>query len=314
MPKGDNQPSLDELREQGKIPTEQDADEIVDPEDVNNESSQPNNQSDDTEPDININDEYNATVQCEWLPSQGILYPFDEIKIRPLKNEEIKYLKSANSVRGFRNRIRSLLNNVTETIDSKNLTYGDEIPLYIRVRVETWSEFYKVDFQCQNPSCEEENKMYNYDLRTVEMNYLPDDYSEPIECEFADSDVKLRCLRVRDVEQVDTYVQNNKNKYEDKGVAELNMSARQALMLDDVEGVQDRITKKIKYIDNEMSREEYTDGLEAFEKLVAHGLDFSMNVTCKHCQTDFETQLPFKSSLFYPDPDPDTLDKFKVNG
>ena len=111
------------------------------------------------------------------LPSKCKLYKnCTGIKIRPMNLEDEKarsLLKGKNS-----DPINVLLSRCVEGVDIDDLLIFDKLVLIFNLRAISYGEMYKTIGICEN--CKAENTL-NIPLLSLPINYLPDNFEEPIE-------------------------------------------------------------------------------------------------------------------------------------
>lgn len=295
------------LRQQ--IP-EEEADEVVDVDDVQNVPSDvretpPDNEESSVDIDTS---EYAHTLDVKKLPSQGVLYNFDIINLREFRPPEVDKLDNTNLM-NFHKVIRSVTQNCIDR-DLQNFTYGDVMYLFLYIRINTYSPYLPWEVDCPNSDCGNKITNYKYDLRKVNLNKLDEDYEEPQVFKLGDKTVKMRMLRVRHVERIENILRNNLDKF-NRDEASLNLAARRACMIDEATDCGNSITDKIRWVDEELDSKEL-HVISAFIKKNAHGIDQTVDIECGNCGNQFTRPLPFKQELLVPSPDEVDLDEYRV--
>lgn len=153
----------------------------------------------------------NANVwPIEDLPSKYRLYP-EGTKLygRPLKVPEIKMLATINA-----DNLNYVLNEVIRRsvtgMPIENLAVADKLYLIFWLRANTYKESgYTIDFVCSEKNCKEPGK-YEFELSSLQINYLDDKYNEDKIVELPSKNViKLKQLRVSDELRIESFKKMN---------------------------------------------------------------------------------------------------------
>lgn len=243
------------------------------------------------------NQGYDETIPVSDLPSQGAVYSFDEIPYRDFGVPEADRLETASPL-NFQQTIRDVLQDCTQ-IDINNLSYGDTMFLFIYFRVQSWTADYPIGYECG--TCDHFTEDYQFDLTQLQQQNLDEDFTEPQIFDFGDKKVKMKMLRVRDVQRVENLLENNADKF-DRNERSLNVAARKACMIEEATDCGNSITQKIQWMDSYLSAKE-NGVLNSWIKKNAHGIKQNVEVECENCGNEVEKPLEFKQELFYPDPD-----------
>lgn len=245
--------------------------------------------------------EYDLVWPVEELPSRGLLYDFDEVWARRYKFKEAKHFEAANR-KQYDSIIRKTVQSAIQQ-DFMDFTYGDKLWIHLLLRIESWSETTRMTFTCSN--CEEHHAGHEFPLSQIELERLPEDYTEPRVYEVVDGrKLRMTLFRVRDESRIDTFVKQNVNKpaYEDYSRDELDVVARLAAMLE-IGGEEHRsIAEKIRFFEQEATNDEY-QVVRGFADDYYHGLSFMVGIECRSCGFENRRVLKFRPQLLYPDPD-----------
>lgn len=245
--------------------------------------------------------EYQYPVETSKLPSNGYFYDHDVIEFRHLNTDEELLLRNC-SIRSIQTVTQNVIQNATKQ-DIMDLSYGDRLWLYLQIRVESFNPYFYISVEC--PYCENQDPRYPFDIREIDTRPLPDDFDEPMVFDGPNVDLSLRMLRLRDVQQVDNWVNENvsKDKFEGLDRVHLNELARNAMMIEDAPDVRDRLSYKVDWLREEdgCTREEWKI-IKAYSEEYAHGVDFDVEAECRNCERMMPFTLSMKPELLYPNP------------
>ena len=138
------------------------------------------------------------------LPSRGRFYGDDVslVKVKPLTFEDEKALVSIKNST-VTNPVSVILSRCVEGVDTNNLVFMDKMFLIMKIRELSYGENYDANVVC--PKCTSENPL-SFNLSDLEVKYVPDGFTEPIEVELPKikKTAKVRLPRVQD----EPYVQD----------------------------------------------------------------------------------------------------------
>jgi hypothetical protein len=266
-------------------------------------------------------DEYSFTIDVSKYPSQGLVYDFDTIRARGALVSELKYLdlmSTGGDFTEFHSNLFKFLQSAT-SIDITNMTYGDEMPLFIEIRANTYpnGDKYPIEFDCRNQDCGKPNKI-NFPLEQLEFDELDESYEEPKEYEIDGSVLKLSVLRQGDILDIESliskFAQGEILSDYDFNLKTLYKTATKASSIKGIDGVNiseqwrnvhkderiNEIVKRIKLIEDDQLSFNQFKALEAFEEKYSHDIDLNITVECQFCGEEQETVLPMNREFFYP--------------
>jgi ribosomal protein S17E len=160
----------------------------------------------------------------------------------------------------------------------------------------TYGPEYKVDVTC--PTCGATNT-YTIMLNELDVNYLDDDFKEPIEVTLPRSGHKLslKILRNEDSDFIDRYSKKFAKQF-NLNVREVEFTARLAKYITAIDGEQVDFTTAKDFVDNLMSRDS-AEIRSAMNRILV-GVDTRTNVICKSCSDEFTFSMPLTSEFFRP--------------
>ena len=239
--------------------------------------------------------DYEATVT---LPSKGVLYkevgiPAD-ITLRGMTTKEEKILYASQGGDVFQKILKNCIID-PEDIDVKKFIAADEIFLIMQLRMITYGPEYKVSATC--PHCGRK-EIYTIDLSDFDINYLPEDFEEPISVTLPRSKDKLelRILRNEDSDFIEKYAKKFAKQY-NQSYAEVEYVCRMAKYIQTVNGQPMDFSDAKEYAENMMSM----DSAKMWTVLnnILVGVDTTVYVTCG-CGEEFEFNMPITSEFFRP--------------
>jgi hypothetical protein len=258
--------------------------------------------------------DYPLEWDTSFMPSRGQLYDYDVIHAHPISVKEEKYLTTSNLL-NFEEAVRQVGQNCLEQ-DFLDLTYGDKLWAYIRLRIETWSSTYYMAWTCNK--CDHENSRYEYDLNEMDVTRLPEDYTEPQSFSVEDGrEITMRMLRVRDEVAVDNFLDQEKGNNQNQQLRgrnqqqssfgshsrdQLEVLSRLASMIEKCPGDASTIKSTVHWLENDATQREFAL-VRSFADKYYHGLSFEAELECHNCGRVTQTMLPFRPQLLYPDPD-----------
>ena len=237
------------------------------------------------------------TLETYQLPSNGKLEGVPkEVTIRNMTTAEEKMLLgSAEDV--FDQIIKKCVVK-PEDFDISKIPIMDKNFLYIRIRVISYGQDYKFSFRC--PECGAmSTTTINLD-DAVEVNYLPDDYTEPFdtfELPVCGDTVSLKLPRNEDFTKMKARVRRYNNKFPDAVgdqtwiyglmafISQINGKDVDAKLQSYVEGLH---VKDASYIRHRVNK------LDA-------GVSDTVVVHCNKCGEDVEVAIPTGVNFFHTD-------------
>lgn len=239
---------------------------------------------------------YEATVT---LPSKGLLYKDNdipsEVSIRGMTTRDEKVLYTSMSDNAFKRVLRNCIIS-PKNIDINKLVASDEMFLILQLRMVTYGNLYKVALKC--PHCGETSE-YNVDLSKLNIEYLDDNFIEPIEIKLprTKKTVGIKLLRNEDTEFIE--------KYSRKQAKDFNIPYRE------VEYIV-RLAKFIKQIDGKdvdfITARAFIENLPSMDSAkirtvidkINLGVDTNVTQACRSCGKEFDFNLPLTSEFFHP--------------
>jgi len=144
-----------------------------------------------------------TAVEVE-LPSRGRFYGSEGVlvKVKPLTFEDEKAIVSIKNSKTT-NPLSVILSRCVEGVDTNHLVFMDKMFLIMKIRELSYGEEYLAQVIC--PRCTSENPL-SFNLADLEVKYVPDDFTEPIEVDLPRLKKKaaVRLPRVHD----EPYVQD----------------------------------------------------------------------------------------------------------
>lgn len=241
------------------------------------------------------NVDYESTVT---LPTKGRLYNGvipSEISLRGMTTRDEKILYAAQGGNVFTKILKSCITE-PKNIDLSKLIAADELFLVMQLRMITYGPEYKVDVDC--PYCGKK-ETYTVMLNELDVNYLPDDFEEPLIVKLPRTghELSLRVLRNEDSEFIDRFAKKFAKQF-NQNVREVEYVCRLAKFISAING---------KSVDFETAKD-YVEGLPARDTAVIRsafnkisvGVDTSITVECKNCGEEFTFSMPLTSEFFRP--------------
>ena len=237
---------------------------------------------------------YEATVT---LPSRGVLYKDvpAEITLRGMTTKEEKILYASSSSNSF-HKILSNCITEPENLDIDKLIAADEMFLIIQMRMVTYGPEYKVSVTC--PKCRRTDT-YTINLGDFTVEYLPEDFTEPIKVKLPRSGdtLDLRLLRNEDSDFIDRYARKFAKQY-NLPVKEVEYVCRMARYITAINDTAVDFSDAKEYVEN-MPSMDSMKMWSALDKILV-GMDTTATVTCTGCGEDFDFAMPITSEFFRP--------------
>lgn len=241
------------------------------------------------------NTDYETTVT---LPSKGLIYGGKipaEISLRGMTTRDEKILYASQGANVFQKLLKSCITEPKD-LDTNQLIASDELFLVLQLRMITYGPEYKVDAQC--PVCGQTNT-YTVMLNELDVNYLDDDFKEPIEVTLPRSGHKLalKILRNSDSDFVDRFSKKFAKTFNLK-VQEVEFTARLARYIVAIDGKNVDFETARDFVDNMVSRDS-AEIRSAMNKILV-GVDTRVTVDCASCGEEFTFGMPLTSEFFRP--------------
>lgn len=236
------------------------------------------------------------------LPSKGILYPFDRVRIRPLTSKEEKKIASITS-KNFNKQINSILKSCIkepENFDPLILTIGDRTSLIVWLRIITHGNEYVSSVTC--PQCGSQSKEV-YDLEQLEALWLPDEYKEPYFIEMDNGiTVGLRLMRVKDdveIDQILTQQRKVKNISSEDEWSYRFAKTITNIIINGEELQNINLLDKIRFFEALPGKE--SRKIREFHSKFDHGVDMRVPFECSSCGYEIDKLiLNIEQSFFLP--------------
>lgn len=239
---------------------------------------------------------YEVTVT---LPSKGLLYKEanipSEISLRGMTTKEEKILFGSSGGDVFEKILRNCITN-PKNLDTNELISNDETFLIMQLRMVTYGDDYKVSVEC--PHCHRKS-IYKISLSEFIVNYLEDDFTEPIEVKLPRSGdtLSLRLLRNKDIKFIDRYAKKFAKQF-NLNVREVEYTCRMAKFITKINGKEVDFVEAREYVENMYSLDS-AKFWTVLNKIVV-GIDTTAMVTCNECGEDFDFAMPITSEFFRP--------------
>lgn len=239
--------------------------------------------------------DYESTVT---LPSKGIIYNGEipaEISLRGMTTRDEKILYASQGGNVFKKLLKSCITD-PKGLDTNKLIASDELYLVLVLRMITYGPEYKVDGIC--PRCGNTHT-YKIMLNELTINYLDDDFKEPIMVKLPRSGhtLSLKILRNEDSEFVERYSKKFAKQF-GLNAREVEFSARLARYITAVDNNPIDFESAIEFVNNMMSRD--TAEIRSAMNKILVGVDTRVTVTCQSCGEDFTFNMPLTSEFFRP--------------
>lgn len=242
--------------------------------------------------------DWEFTLSCSELPSKGMVYSFDTVKAKQIPVKDQKGLDMINNVQNIKMYNQHLRKAVQNSImqDLNDFLYGDQMGIFLFLRHYTWHSEYKFNFEC--PQCGAEIPKYTINLQDLDINYLPEDYEEPLVFELEGREFHFSALRIRDEARIETFIDDNAGQY-NMSRNELFNTARHALWIDKATDCANSLSQKVDFIQNEVTTKQYAL-IRAVADRYAHGVEMTKEEECPSCDRKSTIQLPFTPEIYYP--------------
>jgi len=236
------------------------------------------------------------------LPSKGILYGFDKVKIRPMTSKEEKKIASVTA-RNFNQQMISVLKNTViepEDFNPLELTIGDYTSLITKLRIFTYGSEYIVEVPC--PNCKAISREV-YDLYKLDSTWLDENFKEPYEIKLSNNvSVLLRLMRVRDDVEIDQIIQKKRKLQNVPAEDEWSYRYAKTIVTIYYEGKEvPNLTFNDKILFFESLKGKDAKKIRDFHAMFDHGIDLRVPYKCRSCEFESDKMvLRIDASFFIP--------------
>jgi len=223
------------------------------------------------------------------LPSKCLPYPpGTKVEARVMRGSDEKVLAEMTTM-NFEKQSALLLKRIVRGIEVEDLTLGDRLSILIWNTINSYTPDYPIDAICND--CLRKTEDVIIKLSDLETQDLPDNYAEPHPVELPKSgmSLKMRLYRIKDELQLLKYEKEATSEHDDPWLYKL------ALSIVSEESVWDRVTMLKGLVTQDLAI------LRAFHEKYIHGMILRAKFTCKHCEEESPTEVPFRHQLFVPD-------------
>ena len=239
-----------------------------------------------------------SIVETLKLPSLGKLDGIDaEVCMRSMTTFEEK-LRLGSKGRFFKT-ISDIINRCVtspEGFDAYSLTLNDFVYLFYQLRVISYGSDYRVNTTC--PECGH-RFTDTVDLNSLTVNYLPDDFEEPMTITLPRSKdvLRIRLLRTREIDEIAKEAENLKKRYPNiEGDPSYDLTlARKIVSVngdDKIPALLEKYVQEMEALDAQYINHKYDQ--------VQFGIDITVKCNCPHCGEPIEYMLPVGDTFFRP--------------
>lgn len=233
------------------------------------------------------------------LPTKGILYKNDnipsDITLRGMTTRDEKILYATPGEQAFKKILRNCIINPKD-ININKLIASDEMFLILSLRMVTYGDNYKVSARC--PNCGN-IETYDISLSSFKVNYLDDDFEEPIIIELPKSKdtLSIRLLRNEDTDFVQKYARKFAKQF-NQNERETEYICRMAKYIQKINDKSVDFIEAKDYVENMYS----LDSAKFWTVLnkIKVGVDTTITETCPMCGNTFDFLMPITSEFFRP--------------
>lgn len=237
------------------------------------------------------------------LPSKGKFYNGQDgptngiLHIRPMTGAEESILASPNKVKRGKAMDDIFNQCIQERYASENLLTVDRTYLFLYLRGISFDVYYDVEIKC--PECETKfNNSVNLD--TLNLEECPEDFSPDKLTDVLPRtgyNFKYRLPAGADEQKVQDYRQRKLKNFDVGDNADDTILFRTALLLDNIEGLTDKVEllillKKLPIEDTNYLRNVITEP--------PFGVDTKIPMECPSCNAEFNMELPLEANFFFP--------------
>jgi len=217
------------------------------------------------------------------LPSKCIPYDVEpnDITVRPYMGKDEMVLAQINPV-NVESKYLQVLRDVVRGIDVTQLTMGDRLYIILWEYINSYNEYMKVRTVCSHCLGTVEPMI---DLRTLEVETLPDSFQQPYHLQLpSGKSVHLRLLTVGDQIEIE--------KFPNADEAYLYKWARSVVS---DKPVMDRLYELKEFSGRDMAT------VRSWHEKMYHGPNMSTTFQCPKCSQEEEVDVPFRLDFIFPD-------------
>lgn len=236
------------------------------------------------------------------LPSLGRFYDGSDgpvsgvVHVRQMTGEEEEILAQPRYIKKGKAIDMIFEKCVREPIRAENLLGVDRTFLLIYLRGISYTPYYEVEIKC--PEC---SNRFNttIDLNILDVEHCPDTFSsEKLSGLLPTSGLNFtyRLARGTDETQVQQYREQMGKEFGDQR-ADDTMAFRTSLLLEEIEGIRDKVQIKL------IAKKLPINDLNYIRNLVNEppfGVKTEIELSCAMCLAEFKIDLPFESNFFFP--------------
>lgn len=234
------------------------------------------------------------------IPSRAIIYNTDiippVIKLRPMTTKEEKILYGSNASNVIDMVIKKCVVE-PRTLNLTHLIVPDKYALLVALRIISVGDNYKIKYRC--PVCRNLNN-YEVSLNELPVNYLDDDFIEPIDIELENINkvVSVKLLRGRDLDEIEEMAKRVMRKSKGGNVGDPSYTYRLAKYIQTIDGEEVNFAQALKFVESWTAKVsvEFRNKLDAIEI----GYDIRLFKECGECGEELDFELPFTSEFFRP--------------
>lgn len=227
------------------------------------------------------------------LPSKNKFY--SQLLARPLNVKEVKLLASMNSD-NYDFIINDIIKKTVKGVKVEQITIGDKYFIIFWLRANTYKNSgYELDFECKSQKC---NKVstYNFELNSLDVQYIRDDFDENKEIELPLSKDKfsILCKRISDENKVSEFI-----KMSDKSITKYDEEILDiASNIKTVKGETLSLMKKYEYVES-MHPEDFSYLISYIDSM-SFGVKDRVNAVCNNCKEVTPVGVSFRPEFFIP--------------
>lgn len=227
------------------------------------------------------------------LPSKNKFYP--ELLARPLNVKEVKLLASMNSD-NYDFIINDILKKTVKGVKIEQIVRGDKYFIIFWLRANTYKNSgYELDFECKSEKC---NKLstYNFELDSLDVEYIRDDFDENREIELPLSKDKfsILCKRILDENKVNEFL-----KMTDKSITKYDEEILDiASNIKTIKGEMLSLMKKYEYVEA-MHPEDFSYLISYIDSM-SFGVKNKIDAVCNNCKEVTPIGVSFRPEFFIP--------------
>lgn len=229
------------------------------------------------------------------LPSKMKLYPEGtKIYSRPLKILEVKQLSTMNDV-NYNTVMNSVLKKTVKGIDVDDLVIADKLFIIFWQRANTYKgDGFSISFACER--CGADTANYDFDISSIEMEDIRDDYNPYNEITLPESGHKITIsqMRVKDEKLVEKFIQQNRTEEFDEDLLSI------AVLITSIDGKDNTLKNKYKFLSEELGVKDNLF-IGKYYKDYEISIKPMLNVTCNECGGQAHTPITFRREFFLPE-------------